>query len=199
MHGHWRRRWEAHEDGDGYAERHGRHFGRHGRGRAEGRGGHSERGWGRRYFEHGALRILALALIAEKPRNGYEIIKAVEEKTGGGYAPSPGVIYPTLNLLEESGQIRATEVDGKKVFEITEEGRATLAANKKIIDAFEARFDGGEEQTAFGAGHRSDIRRAVRRLIHAVRGKFADGDLSEAKISTLVAAIDAAAEAVEKA
>ena len=128
MHGHWRRRWSAaHEGGhQGFGERHGRHGGRHGRG-GEGRGG-----WGRRYFEHGALRILALALIAEKPRNGYEIIKAVEEKTGGGYAPSPGVIYPTLNLLEESGQIRATEVDGKKAFEITEEGQATLAASDPL-------------------------------------------------------------------
>ncbi len=192
MHGHWRRRWSAAHEGThhGFGERHGRHGGRHGRGGGE-RGG-----WGRRYFEHGALRILALALIAEKPRNGYEIIKAVEEKTGGGYAPSPGVIYPTLNLLEESGQIRPVEIDGKKVFEITEEGQATLAANRKIIDAFEARFT----ESAEDAGpHRSEIRRAVRRLIHAVREKFADGDMSAAKITTLVAAIDAAAEAVEKA
>ncbi len=196
MHGHWRRRWSAaHEGTDhGFGERHGRHGGRHGRG-GEGRGGHSERGWGRRYFEHGALRIVALALIAERPRNGYEIIKAVAEKSGGAYEPSPGVIYPTLNLLEESGQIRAAEIDGKKVFEITEEGQATLAANRKIIDAFEERVGGeGHEHKV----HRSEVRRAMGRLIGALRTRFAEG-VTEQDIPTLVAVIDAAAEAVEKA
>ena len=190
---HRHRRWSAAYDdafrGEGRGGRHGRHGGRHERGDGE------TPGWGRRYFEHGALRILALALIAEKPRNGYEIIKAVEEKTGGAYAPSPGVIYPTLNLLEESGQIRAIEVDGKKVFEITEEGQATLAANQKIIDTFEARF---EERSGRGGPHRSEVRRALGRLIGALRTKFAEG-VTEQDIPTLVAVIDAAAEAVEKA
>ena len=188
MYGHWRRRWSATQEGEsarsGHWGHHGRHGGRHGRG-----------GWGRRYFEHGALRIVALALIAEKPRNGYEIIKAVAEKSGGAYEPSPGVIYPTLNLLEESGQIRSTEVDGKKVFEITEEGRATLDANRKIIDAFEERVGGeGREHRV----HRSEVRRAMGRLIGALRTKFAEG-VTEQDIPTLVAVIDAAAEAVEKA
>lgn len=190
MHGHWKRRWSAMQDGgfEGFGARHGRGGGRHGR---------SGGGWagGRRYFEHGALRIVALALIAETPRNGYEIIKAVAEKTNGAYEPSPGVIYPTLNLLEESGQIRAVEIDGKKVFEITEEGRATLAANARILEAFEDRV-GGDQRTH--RPHRSEVRRAMGRLIAALRTKFAEG-VTEQDIPTLVAVIDAAAEAVEKA
>lgn len=188
--GHHRRRWGGH-----FSEGHHGHWGaRHGgpRGRHGGR---------ERYFEHGALKIIALALIAEKPRNGYEIIKAVGEKTGGAYEPSPGVVYPTLNLLEESGQIRSTEVDGKKVFEITDEGRAQLDANKRILDAFEDRFSGdGPSWGPRGEGraHKSEVRRAMGRLVMAVRTKFAEG-VSEEDIPTLVAAIDAAADAVEKA
>jgi DNA-binding PadR family transcriptional regulator len=187
--GHHRRRWSGH-----YSEG---HHGRHG-----GWGGRREGGG--RYFEHGALKIIALALIAEKPRNGYEIIKAVGERTGGAYEPSPGVVYPTLNLLDESGQIRATEVDGKKVFEITAEGQAQLDANRKILDAFEERFSGDGSSwgprggRGEGRAHKSEVRRAMGRLIMAVRAKFAEG-VSEQDIPVLVAAIDAAADAVEKA
>jgi len=176
-HSYDRRRWA----GAGWT---GRHGGRHGRG-----------GWGRRFFEHGALRIIALALIAEKPRNGYEIIKAVEEKTGGAYAPSPGVIYPALTLLEEQGHIVQAVEDGKKLWAITPEGQAALDANKRILEAFEERFSGD----GLSGGHRSELRRAVRRLVHAVRAKMAAGEIDAASVATLVAAIDAAAEAVEKA
>jgi DNA-binding PadR family transcriptional regulator len=63
-------------------------------------GGHGRSGL-RRFFAHGDLRLVILRLIAEKPRHGYEIIKAIEERVAGAYSPSPGVIYPTLTLLEE--------------------------------------------------------------------------------------------------
>lgn len=185
----WRhRRWSAENEGFEAPLGWGRHGGRHGR-------GNGGRGWGRRFFEHGALRIIALALIAEKPRNGYEIIKAVEEKTGGAYAPSPGVIYPTLTLLEEQGHIAQAVEDGKKVWAITPEGQAALDANRKVLETFESRFTG--EGPA--VGERAELRRAVRRLIVAVRAKMASGALDETSVGTLVAAIDAAAEAVEKA
>src|ERR1700732_4757731 len=86
-------------------------------------GGHY-RGGGRggrlgRFFDHGDLRYLLLHLIAEKPRHGYELIKAIEDKLGGMYSPSPGVIYPTLTMLEELGHIRPESGDGsKKAFAI---------------------------------------------------------------------------------
>src|SRR3954451_24993938 len=98
MRGHWAR----------HAERHGR-----GRGRRL-----------RRLLEHGDLRFIVLALIAEQPRHGYELIKELEDRTGGAYRPSPGVIYPTLALLEDEGFIRPTSPDAsRKLFEATDTGR----------------------------------------------------------------------------
>ncbi|MFC3225694.1 PadR family transcriptional regulator [Marinibaculum pumilum] len=86
-------------------------------------------------FGPGDLRLVLLALVAEQPRHGYELIKAIEEKFGGTYAPSPGSVYPTLTLLEELGQVAAATTEGaKRLFEITEEGRAFLAENKAAVD-----------------------------------------------------------------
>jgi DNA-binding PadR family transcriptional regulator len=96
------------------------------------RGGH----WrGGRAFEQGDLKFVILRLLAEKPRHGYEIIKELEERSGGRYSPSPGTVYPTLTLLEEMGYATATlEEGGKKVFAITEAGKAYLAENKSTVD-----------------------------------------------------------------
>src|SRR6202007_2362394 len=74
-------------------------------------------------------------LLEEKPRHGYDIIRALEEKSGGGYSPSPGTIYPTLNLLEEMDYAKATlEESGKRVYSITDEGRKYLAENRTTVD-----------------------------------------------------------------
>jgi len=164
----------------------GRHGGMHGRGRRPGGGG--------RFFDHGALRFVVLSLLADKPRNGYELIKAIEEKSGGSYSPSPGVIYPTLNLLEEAGHIRPVEIDGKKAFEISEDGKAALEANRKIVETFEERMQGDAE-----GAQRAELRQALGRLTLAIRSKMAEGGLPEAQLQTLIAAINAAAEEVEKA
>jgi DNA-binding PadR family transcriptional regulator len=82
----------------------------------------------------GDLKLLALALIAEQPRHGYELIKLVEEKTSGWYSPSPGVVYPTLTFLEEAGYLTAEAEGTKKRYTITEEGRAYLEENRDIAD-----------------------------------------------------------------
>src|SRR6201997_5641839 len=121
-----------------------RHGDRHARGGMFGRGagrlgGHRHGGGhgGRfgRFFDHGDLRYVLLGLIAERPRHGYELIKAIEEKFGGMYSPSPGVIYPTLTLLEELGYIRAEPGGGtKKLYSITDEGTNFLAANQPLVD-----------------------------------------------------------------
>ena len=78
---------------------------------------------------------MILQLLDEKPRHGYEIIKELEDRSGGRYSPSPGTVYPTLTLLEEMGYASATLEDGgKKVFSITDAGRAYLAENKSTVD-----------------------------------------------------------------
>jgi len=87
-----------------------------------------------RMLAQGDLRLIALALIAEQPRHGYEIIKLLEEKTEGWYSPSPGIVYPTLTYLEEAGYVTA-QVDGaKKLYTITDEGRANLKDNRAFVD-----------------------------------------------------------------
>jgi len=101
-------------------------------GGGRGRGGPWRAG---RMFEQGDLKFVILQLLAEKPRHGYDIIKALEERSGGRYAPSPGTVYPTLTLLEEMGYAGATvEEGGKRVYAITDEGRAYLEANRSTVD-----------------------------------------------------------------
>jgi DNA-binding PadR family transcriptional regulator len=128
-----------------------------GRGGFRGRHGHGEEdsgpeGFGRwggfggprggRPLGHGDLRLLLLALIGEKPRHGYDLIKAIEERFAGGYAPSPGAVYPTLTMLEEQDLIRAEASEGsKKLFAITPEGEAFLKANDAEVQGIFARID----------------------------------------------------------
>jgi DNA-binding PadR family transcriptional regulator len=115
----------------------GRH---HRRGRSGGghRGGFGEGGEdlmrARRMLAQGDLRMLALALIAEAPRHGYEIIKLLEEKTADWYSPSPGIVYPTLTYLEEAGYVTASTEGSKKLYTITDEGRTYLQSNRELVD-----------------------------------------------------------------
>ncbi len=125
-------RWAA---GRGWRHRHGGHGwgGRHGSG-----GGDMMRAG--RMLAQGDLRLIALALIAEQPRHGYEIIKVLEDKTQGWYSPSPGIVYPTLTYLEEAGYVTAQTEGAKKLYTITEEGRAHLAENRDFVEAVLDRF-----------------------------------------------------------
>jgi DNA-binding PadR family transcriptional regulator len=123
----------------------GRRFGRFGEGprfggRGEGGGGRGD--WFRvgRMLAQGDLKLLALALIAEQPRHGYELIKLIEDKTRGAYSPSPGVVYPTLTFLEEAGYVTAESEGAKKRYTITDEGRAYLEENRDIADMVLARL-----------------------------------------------------------
>lgn len=109
-------------------------------GRSPRRGGFGPFGWGGsrggsgfpfgRMFRDGDLRLVALALIEREPRHGYEIIKALEERSAGFYSPSPGVVYPTLTYLEEAGYASSTSEGNKKVFAITEAGKTYLGENR---------------------------------------------------------------------
>src|SRR5262245_9203755 len=107
-------------------------FGDWGGGPPRGRGHWRRAG---RFFEQGDLKYVILRLLEEKPRHGYDIIKDLEERFGGNYAPSPGTVYPTLTMLEDLGFARAREEEGgKKIYEITDEGRKHLAEHSTTVD-----------------------------------------------------------------
>ena len=160
-----RRRFGGHGFG-GYG------FGRHGRGGGE--MGPEDLRTGR-MLAQGDLRLIALALIAEEPRYGYEIIKLVEEKTADWYSPSPGIVYPTLTYLEEAGYVTASSEGAKKLYTITEEGRAYLAEHRDLADVVFQRLAAAGERIA-------RIRRQLGddddSLPRSIRGAFQD--LSEA-------------------
>jgi DNA-binding PadR family transcriptional regulator len=150
-----------------------------------------------RFFESGDLRFVILRLIAEKPRYGYEIIKDVEERLGGSYAPSPGVVYPTLTLLEELGYVTVTTGEGtKKLHTITAEGTAALEANKAAVDALFERMEQAGE--AVGRGRAPQIMRAVENFKMTLRIKTSQGPLNEEQIRKIVDAIDSAAKQIEQ-
>lgn len=87
-----------------------------------------------RLFEKGDLKYVILELLKEKPRHGYEIIRALEERFRGFYTPSAGSVYPTLQMLEDMGHVKATENDGKRVYEITEEGKQFLKEQQESVN-----------------------------------------------------------------
>jgi DNA-binding PadR family transcriptional regulator len=185
---------------------HRHHFGRHarrhwdrdeGHGYRHGRWGRSRFG-GARFFEQGDLKYVVLALIAEKPRHGYDIIKDVEERFGGAYAPSPGVIYPLLTMLEEMGHVSLSASEGaKKLYAITPEGEAELKDNEKLVTALFERMADVRDRHANGRS--PQIVRAIENLRLAVRLKLERGGVSEEQAQKIAAALDAAAQAVERA
>jgi DNA-binding PadR family transcriptional regulator len=122
-----------------------------------------------RMLAQGDLRLIALALIAEEPRHGYELIKLVEEKTGDWYSPSPGIVYPTLTYLEEAGYVTAAAEGSKKLYAITDEGRSYLQANRDLVKAVLDRLAAiGERVNRFrrSRGDR-DSRRSLPPLVEA--------------------------------
>jgi DNA-binding PadR family transcriptional regulator len=149
-----------------------------------------------RVFDHGELRLVVLALIAESPRHGYEIIKAIEERLAGSYSPSPGVIYPTLTLLQELGHATVEEQEGKKLYTITAEGQRFIADNQVAVDAALARIK--EVSARHGGGPAPQVVRAMENLKTALRLRMGRGPLTEAQLQSVAAAIDAAALAVER-
>jgi DNA-binding PadR family transcriptional regulator len=150
-----------------------------------------------RVFEGGDLKNVLLQLIAEKPRHGYELMKAIEEKLNGAYAPSPGLVYPTLTMLEEMGYATVSTTDNKKLYTITDEGKKYLEQNKDTVNAlFERMNDMG---SAFGLGRSPQILRAVENFRYALRLKTSSGSVTPEQIQKIVDAIDAAAKSIEQA
>jgi DNA-binding PadR family transcriptional regulator len=188
-------------EGRGEAEGCGRHgrqhakFGRHG-----GAGGPWERGFGggrERFLDPGDLQLLILQLLSEKPSYGYELIKSIEERLSGGYAPSPGVVYPTLTLLEERGFTQVVEPSegGRKTYAITDAGRAELTANAARLREITERLE--HTGHAFRRGRSPQIMRAFRNLGEAVRMRMFRGDLTPEQIARIAEAIDTAARTID--
>ncbi len=160
-------------------------------------GGGRRQGLGR-FFAHGDLRLVILHQIAGKPRHGYELIKAIEERVGGAYSPSPGVVYPTLTMLEDLGYVTASTGDGgpKKLHAITPEGQAYLDANRPAVEALLARMDAAG--SAHVGGPAPQVLRATENLKLALRLRLARGPLTEEQANAVAAALDAAAVSVER-
>jgi DNA-binding PadR family transcriptional regulator len=182
-----------HQFGDRDFEEHGmfgHRGGRHGEGLMRG-------GARTRLFAQGDLRLVVLALLQERPRHGYEVIKAIEERVGGDYSPSPGVIYPTLTLLAELGHAQISAEQGeRKQYAITPEGEAFLADNKPALDAVMARLD-----HAARPGHAMrapEVQRALQNFRMALHLRLGKGTLSAAQIRAIAEAIDQAAVAIER-
>jgi len=151
----------------------------------------------RRVFDGAELRLLLLKLIADETRHGYELIRTIEQLTGGSYAPSPGVVYPTLSMLDEMGMIAEQRSDdSRKRFAITCAGEQHLADREAEVAELFARLEGmgGSQSRADG----SPVWRAMRNLGMAVRNRVGHGDMSGDAAHDIAAMIDELARKVER-
>ena len=148
-------------------------------------------------FGPGELRLVLLALIAETPRHGYELIKGIEELTGGNYAPSPGVVYPTLSLLTDEGMAEELAGEGsRKAYTATEAGRAELAGRTEEFAALVERLKGlADREDRHGS---PPIRRAMGNLFAAVRNRAADAGFDRETVHQIADILDEAARKVER-
>jgi DNA-binding PadR family transcriptional regulator len=128
-------------------------------------GGRGPRRRRQQVFESGEVKYVILRLLREKPRHGYEIIKALEEQMGGGYTPSPGTVYPTLQLLEDQGFVRAVESEGKRVYHITPEGEAFLEQHRDVTDEILERVR--DTVRGFASGRIGEVNQAFARVARA--------------------------------
>ncbi len=177
-------------------------WGQHGRGEYTmgfGRGARGGNGGGgrRRVFDAGELRLVLLKLIEDQPRHGYDLIREIEARTGGAYAPSPGVIYPTLTLLQDMGLIEETASEGaKKQFSITEAGKAELGTKADMVTTLMARLTemGAERAKTDGA----PIRRAMGNLRAVLQNRLTTDDVNGDTLHDVAAILDEAAQKIER-
>lgn len=169
--------WSMAGDAEGGGGGRGRHGGGGGFGGGSGpfgrhRGGPFG-GRGRRLFDPGALRLVVLGLIAEEPRHGYDIIKALEAKFQGAYTPSPGAIYPMLQMLEEADLVVSEANGNKRRYSITEQGRAYLAEQAGELDKINAQIAESSAETSSAS-----LADEVKALTFALFSRLRSGALS---------------------
>lgn len=170
--------------------------------RGWGRGGERSGPWGDWFggppprADRGGVRYLILNAILDRPRHGYEIISVIEEKCRGGYRPSPGVVYPTLQMLEELQHVRSVELEGRRVYEITEAGRQDLEAHREEVSDFYDRLneDSWEAQIdSFG-----ELARLIGQLLKTVRRSARRGRLASSTIGKIRDIVGDAIKQIEK-
>lgn len=183
---------DRHSEGPRDQRKHRRgHSHQHGHRRRHGR-------QGGRAFDYGELRLLTLALIAEQPRHGYELMRIIEDRMGGSYSPSPGVIYPTLAWLEDMGYAQViAEEGGRKRYLVTAEGGVFLTANRPALDDLRARV-GSTGASSQRDGVPAPVLRGMENLKLALRLRLRSGPLDQAAADAIAAALDTAAQAVER-
>lgn len=181
-----RQRWAL--EGGGPIRGRGRHHGsaeRRGEpARGGGRGGFRPgggRGRGGSGRSRGDIRSAILVLLAEQPRHGYELIRAVEERTGGAWAPSPGSVYPTLQVLTDEGLVVIDEVDGRRTASLTDAGRAWVDEHGEVEERVFERARGGDE----GRELREEIAALTEAAVHVARRSGAEG--APAKVTAILA------------
>ncbi len=159
-------------------------------------------GWGGFFREpapradRGTVRYLVLDALAKEPCHGYEVLRAIGEKSGGVYRPSPGVIYPTLQMLEDLGHIRMSLREERKVYAITAEGRAELAAHAEAVTEFyESSSDQGFDT---GGDDLHELAHRFRRLVYLFKRNLKRGRLEPAKIRKLRAVLGQAIDQLEE-
>lgn len=150
-----------------------------------------------RIFGHGDIRYVILLLLSEKPSYGYELIKAIEDRLSGAYTPSPGLIYPTLTMLEETGYVTSeVSAGGKKLYSVTSQGKTFLDINKPVVDGITGRMNHA------AALHRRtespQIVRAIQNLKLTLKLKSTTKALTDKQVRAIADALDEAARKIEQ-
>lgn len=160
-----------------------------------------------RMFGTGELRLALLALINKEPRHGYELIRAIEDMTGGSYAPSPGAVYPTLQMLEEEGLIKAAkakssgsddDTSSKKPFKATKAGKAELAEREDEVDELMGRLGEHGERAEKVKQKSPDLWRAMGNLANVLKNRARAGKLDQKALDEIVDIIDEVAKRIER-
>jgi DNA-binding PadR family transcriptional regulator len=145
--------------------------------------------------DRGVVRYLILDAILQQPRHGYEIIQAIEERSAGTYRPSPGVVYPTLQMLEELGHTRVEEHEARKVYAITAEGKRDLGEHAEDVHEFYE--NAGEGSWEDVADELRDLTRRVGRMFKAIGRSARRGRLTPSAMKKLRVVLDEAIAKIE--
>jgi DNA-binding PadR family transcriptional regulator len=193
----WRRCGRQFDEESGSGHRRGRGFERGFRDFRRGGGFDPRMGGRERLFDSGDVRFVVLKLLAEQPSYGYQLIKTMEERLAGAYAPSAGVIYPTLTMLEEEGLASvATSEANRKVYSVTPQGLEYLAANKDRVDELFERLE--ETGRGFRHGRSPELMKAMHNLRGAIMARVFRGNATPEQVRKITEALNAAAKAIDE-